>query len=120
MPASGRAATPSTIAAFYAYAYPAPEGFAAAPVRPEAAFFHQALGEFILPYDAVREADAPEAMLLDFLQTTYEAAANAAGWDRAELGMSAGPGGGSAADRVRQPDLDAEDLLPRSAGPCRS
>ena len=71
--------------AFYAYAYPAPEGFASAPVRPAAAFFHEALGEFILPYDAVRTADAPDATLLDFLQSTYEAAANAAGWDRAAL-----------------------------------
>jgi hypothetical protein len=71
--------------AFYSYAYPTPEGFAAAPVRPEAAFFHEQLGEFILPYDAVRHADAPDAMLLDFLQTTYEAAANAANWDRAAL-----------------------------------
>jgi hypothetical protein len=43
------------------------------------------MGEFILPYDAVRDADAPDEALLDFLQTTYEAAANAAGWDRAEL-----------------------------------
>jgi hypothetical protein len=71
--------------AFYSYAYPAPQGFAAAPVRPEAAFFHQALGEFILPYDAVRQAAAPDEVLLDFLQTTYEAAADAAGWDRAAL-----------------------------------
>jgi hypothetical protein len=71
--------------AFYSYAYPVPEGFAAAPVRPQAAFFHQTMGEFILPYDAVREADAPDAVLLDFLQTTYEAAADAAGWDRAAL-----------------------------------
>jgi hypothetical protein len=71
--------------AFYSYAYPVPEGFATAPVRPEAAFFHQAMGEFILPYDAVRVADAPDEMLLEFLQTTYEAAANAARWDRAAL-----------------------------------
>ena len=71
--------------AFYSYAYPAPEGFATAPVRPAAAFFHQGLGEFILPYDAVRTADAPDATLLDFLQSTYEAAANAASWDRAAL-----------------------------------
>jgi hypothetical protein len=71
--------------AFYAYAYPAPEGFATAPVRPEAAFFHQGLGEFLLPYDTVRSAEAPEALLLGFLETTYEAAANAAGWDRAAL-----------------------------------
>jgi hypothetical protein len=72
-------------AAFYSYAYPTPEGFAASPVRPEAAFFHEQLGEFILPYDAVRDADVPDALLMDFLQTTYEAAANAAHWDRAAL-----------------------------------
>ena len=76
--------------AFYSYAYPVPEGFATASVRPEAAYFHQTLGEFILPYDAVRSAAAPDAMLLDFLQTTYEAAANAAGWDRAALECPAG------------------------------
>jgi hypothetical protein len=70
---------------FYSYAYPTPAGFAAAPVRPAAAFFHEQLGEFILPYDAVRTAAAPDAMLLEFLQTTYEAAANAAAWDRAAL-----------------------------------
>jgi Family of unknown function (DUF5996) len=79
--------------AFYSYAYPAPQGFAGAPVRPEAAFFHQQLGEFILPYDAVRTAEAPDAMLLDFLQTTYEAAANAAGWDRARLECPQGRAG---------------------------
>ena len=71
--------------AFYSYAYPVPEGFAAAPVRPDAAFFHEALGEFILPYDAVRNAAAPDDTLLAFLQTTYEAAADAASWDRAAL-----------------------------------
>jgi hypothetical protein len=71
--------------AFYSYAYPTPAGFAATPVRPAAAFFHERLGEFILPYEAVRTADAPDAMLLDFLQTTYEAAADAANWDRAAL-----------------------------------
>jgi hypothetical protein len=71
--------------AFYSYAYPSPEGFAAVPVRPDAAFFHEALGEFVLPYDAVRRAAAPDETLLDFLQTTYEAAANTAGWDRAAL-----------------------------------
>ena len=70
---------------FYSYAYPTPAGFAAAPVRPEAAFFHGQLGEFILPYDAVRTAPAPDAMLLEFLQTTYEAAADGANWDRAAL-----------------------------------
>ena len=76
--------------AFYSYAYPVPEGFAATPVRPEAAFFSEALGEFILPYDAVRTAADPDSTLLDFLQSTYEAAANAAGWDRAALECSLG------------------------------
>jgi hypothetical protein len=79
--------------AFYSYAYPAPEGFAAAPVRPNAAFFHEAMGEFILPYDAVREAAAPDATLLEFLESTYEAAANAAGWDRAALECPPGRAG---------------------------
>ena len=77
--------------AFYSYAYPTPDGFAAMPVRPAAAFFHAQMGEFILPYDAVRNAAAPDEILLEFLQTTYEAAANAAGWDRAALEY--GPGG---------------------------
>jgi hypothetical protein len=76
--------------AFYSYAYPAPEGFATTPVRPDAAFFSAALGEFILPYDAVRTAADPDGALLDFLQSTYEAAANAAGWDRAALECSLG------------------------------
>jgi Family of unknown function (DUF5996) len=71
--------------AFYSYAYPTPPGFAASPVRPEAAFFHEQLGEFILPYDAVRNGQTPDATLLEFLQTTYEAAADAAKWDRAAL-----------------------------------
>ena len=76
--------------AFYSYAYPAPEGFAIARVRPDAAFFSESLGEFILPYDAVRTAADPDGALLEFLQSTYEAAANAAGWDRAALECSLG------------------------------
>jgi hypothetical protein len=71
--------------AFYAYAYPQPPGFAEAPLRPDAAFYDRKAGEFLLPYDAVRRADAPDAMLLDFLQSTYEAAADLAHWDRAAL-----------------------------------
>jgi hypothetical protein len=71
--------------AFYSYAYPEPEGFRATPVRPDAAFFSEALGEFILPYDAVRTAAEPDRALLEFLQTTYEAAANAAKWGRDAL-----------------------------------
>ena len=71
--------------AFYSYAYPSPEGFGAAAVKPDAAFFHKELGEFILPYDAVRTSADPKQTLLDFLQSTYEAAADLAKWDRASL-----------------------------------
>jgi hypothetical protein len=71
--------------AFYSYAYPEPPGFRATKVRPEAAFFSEALGEFILPYDAVRLAADPDQALLEFLQSTYEAAANTAKWDREAL-----------------------------------
>lgn len=71
--------------AFYSYAYPTPEGFKDAPVLPEAALFHDGLGEFILPYDAVRTADDPDQALLSFLQSTYDAAANLANWNKAAL-----------------------------------
>jgi hypothetical protein len=71
--------------AFYSYAYPEPAGFRATSVRPDAAFFSEALGEFILPYDAVRTAADPDHALLEFLQSTYEAAADAAKWDREAL-----------------------------------
>lgn len=67
---------------FYSYAYPEPNGFAGAPVKPSPAFYSTDLREFILPYDAVRAAESPDETLLDFLQTTYEAAANLANWDR--------------------------------------
>jgi hypothetical protein len=71
--------------AFYSYAYPEPPGYRATKVRPDAAFFSEALGEFILPYDAVRTAADPDSALLEFLQSTYEAAANCAKWDREAL-----------------------------------
>jgi hypothetical protein len=71
--------------AFYSYAYPAPEGFAQAAVKPAEAFFSKELGEFLLPYDAVRDARDPEATLMAFLQSTYVAAAGLAKWDRAAL-----------------------------------
>jgi hypothetical protein len=70
---------------FYSYAYPAPAAFRDAAVRPREAYWHEALGEFVLPYEAVRTSEDPEAMLLAFLQTTYEAAATTADWDRAQL-----------------------------------
>jgi hypothetical protein len=70
---------------YYSYAYPEPDGFRSSAVRPSEARFDAELGEFVLEYDAVRAADDPDAVLLDFLQTTYEAAADRAGWDRAAL-----------------------------------
>jgi Family of unknown function (DUF5996) len=70
-------------AAFYSYAYPTPEGFARAKVRPSQAFFHPKLGEFLLPYEAVRESRDPRSVLMEFLQSTYEAAAELGHWDRA-------------------------------------
>lgn len=77
-------------AAFYSYAYPTPQTFRHSPVRPADAIFSEALGEFLLPYEAVRRASDPDAVLLEFLQSTYEAAANSAGWDRAALECSMG------------------------------
>jgi len=72
-------------AAFYSYAYPEPAGFTAAAVKPGAAFYSPDFREFILPYDVVRQSKSPDSTLLDFLQTTYEAAANLAKWDRKSL-----------------------------------
>jgi Family of unknown function (DUF5996) len=79
--------------AFYSYAYPEPAGFRAVKARPDAAFFSEALGEFVLPYDAVRTADNPDRALLDFLESTYQAAANAAKWDRDALECGIGEPG---------------------------
>jgi hypothetical protein len=79
--------------AFYSYAYPEPPGFRTTKVKPDAAFFHETLGEFILPYDAVRTAADPDQALLDFLQSTYQAAANAAKWDRDALECATGKPG---------------------------
>jgi hypothetical protein len=70
---------------FYAYAYPVPEGFKDYPIQPKEAFYSSQMQEFILPYEAVRQADAPDEMLLAFLQSTYETAANLGKWDRAAL-----------------------------------
>lgn len=71
--------------AFYSYAYPEPPGYRTTKVRPEAASFNETLGEFILPYDAVRAASDPDRALLEFLQSTYDAAADAGKWDRDTL-----------------------------------
>ncbi|MER7014982.1 DUF5996 family protein [Saccharopolyspora sp. NPDC000359] len=70
---------------FYSYAYPEPPGYAEHPVLPKAAGYDADLGEFVLPYATVRTSDDPEGTLLAFLQTTYEAAAEAGGWDRRAL-----------------------------------
>jgi hypothetical protein len=77
--------------AFYAYAYPEPAGFAETPVQPNAAFYGADLREFILPYDAVRQAESPDDTLLAFLQTTYDAAATLGKWDRAFLERNCDP-----------------------------
>lgn len=80
-PGGGQIAYP----AFYSYAYPSPDGFADAPVKPEGAFYNSDLGEFLLPYDKVRKAERPDDVLLEFLQSTYEAAATLGRWDRTAL-----------------------------------
>jgi hypothetical protein len=77
-------------ASFYAYAYPEPLEFKAAPVLPAAASYNDALHEFLLPYEAVRTAADPDTALLGFLQSTYEAAANTANWDRVALECASG------------------------------
>jgi hypothetical protein len=76
-------------AAFYAYAYPEPDGYSSARVAPAAAYYSSDLREFVLPYDAVREAASPDDALLAFLESTYAAAAELGGWDRAALEWSA-------------------------------
>ena len=83
-PGGGAVAEP----AFYAYAAPEPAGLKQAAVRPAAAYYHQELSEFILPYEAVRTAPSPAGDLTVFLESTYDAAAELAGWNRSELERS--------------------------------
>jgi len=78
--------------AFYAYAYPEPPGCPEATIRPAEASYHPAMREWILPYEAVLRAPSPDALLLDFLVSTYETAARLGGWDRAALERRAPPG----------------------------
>jgi hypothetical protein len=85
-PGSGAVSEPS----FYAYAVPEPAGLKEASVRPDAAFYHREMGEFILPYDAVRSAASPEAELSAFVHSTYQQAASLANWDRMALERVAG------------------------------
>jgi len=84
---------PIEYAAFYSYAYPAPDGFAAATAKPKETFFSKDLGEFLLSYDAVREARDPDLTLMEFLQSTYDAAADLAKWDRKVLECGLGEAG---------------------------
>jgi hypothetical protein len=71
--------------AFYAYAVPEPDGFRQARVKPDAAFYEQTMGEFLLPYEAVRGAPDPEQAILDFMESTYDRASALADWDRPNL-----------------------------------
>jgi hypothetical protein len=75
--------------AFYAYAVPEPAGLKEAAVQPSAAFYHREMGEFILPYEAVRTAPDPAGAIHAFIDSTYERAATLGGWDRAALERSA-------------------------------
>jgi hypothetical protein len=70
---------------FYAYAYPQPAGYGDWTAKPAAAFYSKDFGEFLLPYDAVRQAPSPDDALLAFLESTYDGAATLARWDRAAL-----------------------------------
>ena len=79
--------------AYYSYAHPEPDGFAAATVRPSAAFYFKDYGQFILPYEAVRKAADPAATLMAFLQSTYDAAADLGKWDRKALECALGEKG---------------------------
>ncbi|PYE21798.1 putative GNAT family acetyltransferase [Rhizobium sp. PP-CC-3A-592] len=95
--------------AFYAYAYPAPGGFRAASVQPEAAFWHEGLSEFILPYEAVQAAADPEEALMAFLVSTYDAAAELGGWDRDNLECTHGERG-----KVRELDVKVPNTVAAS------
>jgi hypothetical protein len=82
---------PVPYASFYSYAYPEPPGFSAASIKPAAAFYSADLREFILPYETVRQSESPDQTLLEFFQTTYEAAATLSHWDREALERSSDP-----------------------------
>ena len=79
----GADAMPQAI--FYSYAYPEPKGFSEAKAKPDAASYNSQFHEFVLPYDAVRTSKSPDDAILDFAQSTYDAASTLSGWDRAAL-----------------------------------
>jgi hypothetical protein len=97
---------------FYAYAYPAPDGFRDGSVRPDAAFWHDGLSEFILPYEAVQSAADPDEALMSFLVSTYEVAADLGGWDRDLLECAQGH-----PRRVRPADAEPTKARPSSDAP---
>lgn len=106
--------------AFYAYAYPAPGGYRAAQVRPEAAFWHDGLSEFMLPYDAVQAAADPDAALMAFLVSTYEAAADLGGWDRDLLECAQGePRQVRAPTAAQAAALATDGTVEREDGPSK-
>jgi hypothetical protein len=82
---------PVGMPAFYAYGYPEPEGFKEYPIKPKEAFYHEQMREFLLPYEVVRTAKAPDQVLLTFLQSTYEATATLNRWDRTALERTPAP-----------------------------
>ncbi|RUT33034.1 N-acetyltransferase [Arsenicitalea aurantiaca] len=108
--------------AFYAYAYPAPGSYRAASVKPEGAFWHETLSEFVLPYEAVQSAADPDEALMAFLVSTYEAAADLGGWDRDLLECSPGK-----PRQVRPPDavqavaapMHGKEAVEREDGPTK-
>lgn len=108
--------------AFYAYAYPAPSDYRAAPVQPAGAFWHEDLSEFVLPYDAVQTAADPDQALMAFLVSTYEAAAELGGWDRNLLECAQGR-----PRQVRPPDAAlaastsavGDEIVEREDGPSK-
>jgi hypothetical protein len=87
----GTVGSPMAEPAFYAYSYPEPAGCSTAKIRPDAGYYHDVMHEWILPYDAVRAGTNPDALALDFFQSTYETAANLGGWNRAELERAEAP-----------------------------
>ena len=89
----GTMGSPMTEPAFYAYSYPEPVGCSTAKIRPDAGYYHDVMHEWILPYDAVRTSADPDALALDFFQSTYETAADLGGWNRAALERSGTPQG---------------------------
>jgi hypothetical protein len=83
--------TPGVEPLFYSYAYPEPPGYAKSPIAPDGASFNLQMGEFVMPYEQIRQSADPDSTLLQFLQSTYEAAANCAHWDRTALEIAAAP-----------------------------